>query len=233
MLRHVPHWLGRNDAAAASFEPSEELRAALGRSTAGEVSPLTWRLGSSRTPYETLLPIVVAQRVTGKEAGQAYRRLVRRYGTPGPGPAPTWIAPDPNTLRHIDLDKLTAMGIDAQRGRTLHAVARAHRHLEALPDLPRDQAYQRLLRISGVGPWSAAKLMLCACGDADAVWIGDAHLPDLVAWNLRAEARADDERLLNILEPYRGHRARVARLLELRGHSKPRFGARHSVQRYR
>ena len=54
--------------------------------------------------------------------------------------------------------------------------------------------------------------------------VGDFHLPNLVAWALAGEPRADDARMLELLEPYRGQRARVIRLLELSGIRAPRYG---------
>jgi 3-methyladenine DNA glycosylase/8-oxoguanine DNA glycosylase len=50
-------------------------------------------------------------------------------------------------------------------------------------------------------------------GDPDAVPVGDLHLPHEVGWALAAEPGADDARMLELLEPYRGHRFRVLRLL--------------------
>jgi 3-methyladenine DNA glycosylase/8-oxoguanine DNA glycosylase len=87
-------------------------------------------------------------------------------------------------------------------------------------------ARQRLTALPGIGPWTAAEVSLVALGDADAVSVGDYHLPSLVAFALAGEARADDERMLEILEPYRGQRGRVVRLLEASGIGPPRRGPR-------
>jgi 3-methyladenine DNA glycosylase/8-oxoguanine DNA glycosylase len=54
---------------------------------------------------------------------------------------------------------------------------------------------------------------MIALGDADAVAVGDLHLPHLVARWLAGEHRGTDARMLELLEPFRGHRARVIRLL--------------------
>ena len=56
---------------------------------------------------------------------------------------------------------------------------------------------------------------MIALGDSDAVATGDLHLPHMVAWALAGERRGSDERMLELLEPFRGHRARVLRLLLL------------------
>ena len=70
-----------------------------------------------------------------------------------------------------------------------------------------------------------------AFGDPDAVSVGDFHLPNMVAWALAGEPRGTDERMLELLEPYRGQRGRVIRLLELGGFEAPRYGPRLSPRR--
>ena len=59
--------------------------------------------------------------------------------------------------------------------------------------------------------------MRIAYGDADAVSVGDYHLPRLVCRLLAGEPDGGDERMLELLEPYRGQRARVVLLLETSG----------------
>jgi len=51
-------------------------------------------------------------------------------------------------------------------------------------------AVSRLTTYPGIGPWTAAEGTARALGDADAVSVGDYHLPNLVAWALAGEARA-------------------------------------------
>ena len=84
--------------------------------------------------------------------------------------------------------------------------------------------------VPGVGRWTAAEVARAALGDADAVSEDDYHLPHQVAWTLAGEARADDARMLELLEPYRGHRGRVIRLIEAGGLGPPRFGPRMPLQ---
>jgi len=70
-----------------------------------------------------------------------------------------------------------------------------------------------------------------AFGDPDAISVGDYHLPDTEAWALAGEPRADDARMLELLEPYRGQRARVQRLLEVGRVAAPRYGPRMAPRR--
>jgi hypothetical protein len=56
--------------------------------------------------------------------------------------------------------------------------------------------------------------------------VADAHLSHVVAWNLAREPRGTDERMLELLAPWAGNRARVIRLLEIDGAPYPRYGPR-------
>jgi 3-methyladenine DNA glycosylase/8-oxoguanine DNA glycosylase len=80
--------------------------------------------------------------------------------------------------------------------------------------------------VPGIGPWTVAEVTRVAFGDPDAVSVGDYHIPSVVAWALAGERRADDARMLELLEPYRGQRGRVQRLLEVSGIFPPRHGPR-------
>jgi 3-methyladenine DNA glycosylase/8-oxoguanine DNA glycosylase len=89
-----------------------------------------------------------------------------------------------------------------------------------------EAANRRLRAFPGLGPWTAAGVAAVALGDPDAVPVGDFHIPHMVSWALAREPRGDDQRMLELLEPYRGHRGRVVRLLMLAGVTAPRYGPR-------
>ena len=87
----------------------------------------------------------------------------------------------------------------------------------------------RLIGIAGVGPWTAAHVMHVAAGDTDAVPVGDWHLPRHVGFALANEPRADDARMLELLESFRPHRARVWRLLVAGTRPPPRRAPRARI----
>ena len=72
-----------------------------------------------------------------------------------------------------------------------------------------------------------------ALGDADAVSVGDLHIPRLIIHALTGRVSDSDAEMVAVLEPYRGHRFRVQRLLELSGVDTPRFGPRYSPHDFR
>jgi 3-methyladenine DNA glycosylase/8-oxoguanine DNA glycosylase len=67
---------------------------------------------------------------------------------------------------------------------------------------------------------------MAALGDPDAVSVGDFHLKHHVAWALAGERRGTDERMLELLEPYRGNRGRVCRLISAGAPRPERHGPR-------
>ena len=181
------------------------------------------RLPRTGRRFEALLPAILEQKVTGVEARRSYRELIRRYGEPAPGPAPLRLAPKPATLAALPYHAYHPLGLERRRADVIRRAAAVAPRLEAAAP----EAARRLLgAIPGVGPWTTAEVFRVADGDPDAISVGDYHLPHLVGWLLAGEARADDRRMLELLEPYRGQRGRVQRLLELSGMAAPRRGPR-------
>lgn len=186
--------------------------------------------GASGGLYHELLPAILQQRITVGEAKDQWRRLCHALGEPAPGPDPTLrLPPHPESLARRPAWWFHPFGIEAKRARALGEVARVSEHLWAWAELPPVVVADRLAQVPGVGPWTIGVVLGPACGDDDAVAVGDYHLPHLVAWNLAAEARADDHRMLSLLEPYGGQRGRVIRLLTLVGVRAPAFGARRRI----
>jgi 3-methyladenine DNA glycosylase/8-oxoguanine DNA glycosylase len=169
---------------------------------------------------------VLEQRVTSREAHRSWGALVRAHGTPAPGPLGLRLPPSADVLAGLPYYRLHRFGIERQRATTVARVARHARRLEEVVDLPLADGYRRLRAVPGVGAWTAAVVGQVALGDADAVRVGDFHVPHQVAWALAGEPRATDERLLELLEPYRGHRGRVCRLIVSAGISAPARGPR-------
>ena len=226
-LEAAPDLLGEADDASA-FTPRRPLLAALHRRMPG------LRLGRSRAVVEALVPAILEQKVTGIEARAAYRLLLRTRGEPAPGPGAALglrVPPSAAELAGLPSYALHPLGLERRRAETLRrSCARADR-LESLLALAPAEARGRLMALPGIGPWTAAEVGLRAFGDADAVSLGDAHLPDLVGWLLAGEPRGDDARMLELLAPWAGQRARVIRLLEACGLREPRFGPRLAARR--
>ncbi|WP_077086830.1 DNA-3-methyladenine glycosylase family protein [Mycobacterium rhizamassiliense] len=191
-----------------------------------------FRLGRTGRVLEALIPAIIEQRVPGADAFKAWRVLVSKYGTPAPGPAPAGmrVLPSAQAWRAIPSWEFHLANVDPRRAQTVVACAQRAASLERLVSRPAEQARKALMSLPGVGVWTAAETAQRAFGDADAVSVGDYHIPKMIGWTL-AGRQGDDELMLELLEPMRPHRHRVVRLLEVSGLAyEPRRGARLPVQ---
>ncbi|MEY2462025.1 MAG: hypothetical protein QOH64_163 [Acidimicrobiaceae bacterium] len=195
------------------------------------VARLARSLGRLRLPrtervLDALVPAILEQKVIGLEARRSFAGLLRLAGEPAPGPAGLLLPPTPRALGRIPSWDFHRIGVERKRADTIRRAASIAAQLEDGANLGTGVLEQRLLTIPGVGPWTAAEVCRLALGDADAVSVGDYHLPNAVAWALAREPRADDERMLELLAPFAPHRGRVVRLIEVGAGGAPRRGPR-------
>ena len=233
VLDGLPALLGLLDD-PSGFDPSPHpLIADLARRRPG------LRLGWTGAVFEALLPAILEQKVTGGEAATRVPgadATVRRACARSRGERHSVFACSrpPKPLPPSPTTPTTRSESSGGVPRSIRRTAREASRLDALADLPGTRAEIGTAATSvlrghaGVGSWTAAEVTLRALGDPDAVSVGDFHLKNLVAFALAGEPRGTDERMLELLEPWRGHRARVIRLLEASGIEAPRYGPRYS-----
>jgi len=192
------------------------------------------RVGRSGRVLEALIPAILEQKVVGAEARRAWHYLLRRFGQPAPGPAPAGmrVFPDARTWAQIPSWDWHRAGVEPGQAATIAGAARVAARLEEILTMPAGDADRRLRSLPGVGPWTSAEVRQRACGDADAVSVGDYHLPGVVGWALAGRI-VDDDGMLQLLAPYAGHRYRATRLVELSGAHPPRRGPRLALREYR
>ena len=227
LLDGVPALLGADDD-PAGFAPEHPVLRESARRRPG------WRVPRTRLVLEALVPAILEQKVTGTEARRSWRDLLRRFGDPAPGPAPAGmrVVPAPRQWALVPSWEWHRAGVDAKRSRAVLAAAAVADRLEATVETGAAEAERVLRAVPGVGAWTAAEVRQRAHGDADAVSVGDFHLPALVGWALAGQ-RVDDAGMLALLERYRPHRYRAVRLVELAGIVPPRRGPRFAPRDYR
>ena len=186
------------------------------------------RLTRTGLVMESLIPSVLEQKVTTDEAYRAWRLLVRKFGEPAPGPAPghMHVMPDARTWALIPSWEWHRAGVDNKRASTILRAVRVAARLEEAVGMTPSDAQARLEVVPGVGPWTSAEVVQRSHGAADAVTVGDLHLPGIVGFALAGDRDADDSVMLSLLEPYAGQRHRAARLILLSGRTPPRRAPR-------
>ncbi len=219
LLAQAPKLLGSEDD-LTGFKPT------------GKIGEL-WRrtpflLARTDRPWDAVVGAVFGQKVQVANAHKARRLLARRHGDPAPGPNRGWILPGPDRVAEMGYHQFHPLGVERKRAEILIRTAREFSRLGDLMERSPAQVEARLQRIRGIGPWTAALVTATSMGYPDAVPVGDFHVPNTVAWIMAGEPRGTDERMLELLEPYAGHRWRVVRLAKSAG-SAPKYGPKLSL----
>ncbi|MDP9143898.1 MAG: DNA-3-methyladenine glycosylase 2 family protein [Actinomycetota bacterium] len=189
-----------------------------------------WRFGKTDLVFDALVHGIVEQKVTGHEAHAAMRGLRSRFGDAAPGPHPRLrLTPDPVRMAEAPYWVYHELHLERRRADVLKRVAASAGKIEGLRAVPPAKAQEMLLGFRGIGVWTVSKTLAISHGDPDQLDVGDFHLKHMVVHHLTGRDRGTDEEMLELLEPFRPHRGRVARLIHTMGHA-PKFGPRVALR---
>lgn len=225
LIAKVPELLGLEDRPRVDFRGTPAARF-MARSEG-------LRLGATKDVHGALVRSILGQVVTTAEAAASLRSIRHRWGETAPGPRSDLRSiPVPSTIAELGYDDLHGCGIERRRAEILIEVSRRAHRLGEIVDMTPVEARRRLRSVRGVGAWTAELVVGSALGDADAVPVGDYHLPNTVVHALANEPRGDDARMLELLEPYRPERRRVIVAILQSGVRAPQYGHRTPVRRH-
>ncbi len=156
--------------------------------------------------FEGLARIVTGQQVSTASAAAIWGRVAAGLGRV-----------DATTVSAASDDALKAFGLSTPKVRTFRALADAVASgaldLEAVADLPADDAHRRLVAQRGIGPWTADIYLLFCLGHADVFPAGDLALQEAARVAYGLEDRPDARALALMAEGWRPWRGAAAHLL--------------------
>lgn len=121
-----------------------------------------------------------------------------------------------DAVRTARTDKLKRLGLSASKIKAIKAIATAisssQIDLNAIANLPADQAHEALVKLHGIGPWTADIYLLFCLGHADAFPAGDLAVQEAVRIGLNLRKRPDARKLIRIAEAWRPWRGVAAHL---------------------
>src|SRR5678816_995756 len=156
--------------------------------------------------FHTLIHIVLEQQVSLQSARAAYNRLL------------TAVEPlTPQNFLELSDARLKEIGFSRQKtayGRYLaSAIAGGELDLEGLQRLNDEEAKSRLMKIKGIGSWTADIYLLMAMGRSDIWPNGDLALAGALQRVKQLSERPTLEQLSDLSENWRPFRAVAARIL--------------------
>jgi DNA-3-methyladenine glycosylase II len=163
--------------------------------------PLRKRAGG----FHGLARIVVSQQLSIASAAAIWARVEAAF--------------DPfhhDTVLAARTPKFRRAGLSRPKIKTFRTVARAvrdrHLDLDALHDIPADEAHAALTTVKGIGPWTADIYLLFCIGHADAWPAGDLALQEAIRLAFKLRKRPDAERMQKLAETWRPLRGVAAYL---------------------
>lgn len=160
--------------------------------------------------FETFARVVPFQQMS-LEAGEAITgRLIERFGEPlEHGGRRFYAFPTAQRIAHARSTTLRACGLSARKADTLRQLARAVESGELdegrLDGLATADALQRLIELPGIGPWSAAVVLLRGLGRLDVFPPGDVGAMRGLSALLRVGPGAPLDRVIERFGDLRGY----------------------------
>ncbi len=175
-----------------------------------------FRLCRTGDLFGALLAAVARQGVSQFHARRAFRQLLLTFGEPAPGPASELrTPPTSDAIAGHGAYELHKIGFDPEQA---HALLRIAAFAHGFDDLGDPATARRALgSIDALEPGTVERAVLDAFGDPDAVLVDEVGTARLVSRFFSGELHAGADRARELLEPWRGQRARLVRLIQLDG----------------
>jgi DNA-3-methyladenine glycosylase II len=163
------------------------------------------RLRKRAGGFHGLARIVVSQQLSTASAAAIWKRLEESFELF-----------HHETVLEARTPKFKRAGLSLPKIRTLRNIGRAvrdrHLDLEALHDVPADEAHSMLTQVKGIGPWTADIYLLFCIGHADAWPAGDLALQEAIRIAFKLRKRPDAKRMQKLSETWRPVRGVAAYL---------------------
>jgi len=180
------------------------------------LAPLVKRTRGVKPPryptlWEACVNAIVFQQLSLRAASTIMHRLIVATGrsvAPGDIPVPLYVFPGPESFQRASSERLHATGLSANKTASLRRVAEALSSGTLDPTAVElctspDAAAAILRRIKGIGPWTAAVILLRGLGRLDVFPANDTSVATNIAL-VAGSAPFDVERVLNALGSQRG-----------------------------
>jgi DNA-3-methyladenine glycosylase II len=166
------------------------------------------RLAQSRRadPFTAMIEAIIWQQLSTKAAATIYGRFIGLFPADGP-PSPAAI---------LALEELALRGAGLSRAKVLYLRDLAAKVLDGslplatLDRLSDEEVIDALVRVKGIGRWSAEMFLMFRLQRPDVMPVGDLGIVKAMQRNYRLRRTPTPARMLKIAEPWRPYRSVAA-----------------------
>ncbi|MEM6357819.1 MAG: DNA-3-methyladenine glycosylase [Pseudomonadota bacterium] len=151
--------------------------------------------------FDALLRAICSQQLSVASANAVWAKLEAAGAT------------EPEPIRALGTDGLKACGLSRQKASYALALAEAELDLDALVDLPEDEAVAMLTAVKGIGVWTAEIYLMFALGRADVFAPGDLALQEAARLLFALEERPREKAFREMAAAWSPWRSVAARVL--------------------
>jgi len=166
------------------------------------------RIPGAIDPFELAVRSILGQQISVTGARTLATRLVERFGTPLPVPRGGLTVSFPRAFA-LECADIEHCGVTKARAESIRLLARliASGQLSMAWHSRVEETYEELLRIKGIGPWTASYIALRALGAADASMATDLGIRQVIGTHRRPASISVASLAANQWVPFRGYAA--------------------------
>lgn len=157
---------------------------------------------SSRPPFEYLIRSVISQQLSSKAASTIVSRVETLLGQSGFSPC---------TIVNLPYDQLRACGLSNAKVNYSQGIAQAcvdkQLDFEVLKNLPSADVIESLVRLKGVGEWTAQMFCIFALGHLDVFAPADIGLQRGLQHLYQLDEKPAKPMMVELTEPWRPYRS--------------------------
>lgn len=146
--------------------------------------------------YYSLMKGIIHQQLNMKFAYTLSTRFVEKYGEKHEG---VWFYPDPATVAKANYEELRELQFSQRKAEyvidTSKRIAEGELDLTALSRKNRDEIMDRLVKIRGIGPWTAENWLLFGLGRQDELPVADIGIKNALKFYFQKEKKPSVEEI--------------------------------------
>jgi DNA-3-methyladenine glycosylase II len=161
--------------------------------------------------FEMAVIAITEQQLSLVSAYKIRNRIIQKFGE---SIGDQWVFPEPHTLASVSLHDLRSCGLSRQKAEYIQGLAdnivTGNLDLDSLKSMDDDTAREAIMKLRGLGRWSADYILVRGLARPDCVPVDDIGIRDVVGKYLGGGQRVTSQEVAEKLETFRPYRGLLA-----------------------